>query len=145
MVAFVGGSGLGQDHDDQPALAPLRRHRGRITIDGHDVREINLLSLRQQIGVGLQESVLFHATIRENLRYGRLDATDEEIEEAARAANIHHVIEALPRATRPRSARRASSSRSARSSAGDRPRPAADPRILVWTRRPARSTRRPRR
>jgi subfamily B ATP-binding cassette protein MsbA len=81
-------------------ISLLGRHydvvRGHITIDGHDVRGINLASLRRQIGVVLQESVLFHTTIRENLRYGRLDATDQEIEEAARAANIHHVIEALP-------------------------------------------------
>jgi subfamily B ATP-binding cassette protein MsbA len=78
----------------------LSRHydvtKGRLTVDGHDVREINLESLRRQIGVVLQESVLFHTTIRENLRYGRLEATDEEIEDAAKAANIHHVIEALP-------------------------------------------------
>ncbi len=50
---------------------------GKITIDGYDVREINLESLRRQIGVVLQESILFHTTILENLRYGRLDATDE--------------------------------------------------------------------
>jgi subfamily B ATP-binding cassette protein MsbA len=81
-------------------ISLLSRHydvvKGRITVDGHDVRDINLESLRRQIGVVLQESVLFHATIRENLRYGRLDATDAEIEEATRAANVHHVIEALP-------------------------------------------------
>ncbi len=96
MIAFVGGSGSGKT----TMINLLSRHydvtKGRLTIDGYDVREINLESLRQQIGVVLQESVLFHATVRENLRYGRLDATDEEIEAAAKAANIHHVIEALP-------------------------------------------------
>jgi ABC-type multidrug transport system fused ATPase/permease subunit len=56
----------------------------------------HLESLREQIGVVLQESILFHTTVRENLRYGRLDATDDEIIAAARAANLHHVIEALP-------------------------------------------------
>ncbi|MBC8141461.1 MAG: ATP-binding cassette domain-containing protein, partial [Armatimonadetes bacterium] len=65
-------------------------------VDDYDVRGVQLHSLRQQIGVVLQESVLFHATVRENLRYGRLDATDAEVETAARAANIAHVIEALP-------------------------------------------------
>ena len=96
LIAFVGGSGSGKT----TMINLLSRHydvtRGKLTIDGYDVREINLLSLRQQIGVVLQESVLFHTTIRENLRYGRLDATDAEIIEAARAANLHHVIEALP-------------------------------------------------
>ncbi len=96
MIAFVGGSGSGKT----TMISLLSRHydatKGRITIDGKDVREINLESLRRQIGVVLQESILFHATVRENLRYGRLEATDAEIEEAAQAANIHHVIEALP-------------------------------------------------
>ena len=96
MIAFVGGSGSGKT----TMINLLSRHydvsKGRLTVDGYDVREINLESLRRQIGVVLQESVLFHTTIRENLRYGRLEATDEEIEEAAKAANIHHVIEALP-------------------------------------------------
>jgi len=96
MIAFVGGSGSGKT----TMINLLSRHydvsKGRLTVDGYDVREINLESLRRQIGVVLQESVLFHTTIRENLRYGRLEATDEEIEDAAKAANIHHVIEALP-------------------------------------------------
>ncbi|MFM7320961.1 MAG: ABC transporter ATP-binding protein [Armatimonadota bacterium] len=96
MVAFVGGSGSGKT----TMINLLSRHydvgEGRVTIDGHDVRDIDLGSLRRQIGVVLQESLLFHATIRENLRYGRVDATDQEIEEAARAANLHHVIEAMP-------------------------------------------------
>lgn len=70
--------------------------KGRVTIDDFDLRQIELSSLRRQIGVVLQESVLFHATVRENLAYGKLDATDDEIETAARAANLHHVIAALP-------------------------------------------------
>ena len=96
LIAFVGGSGSGKT----TMINLLSRHydvtRGSITIDGHDLREINLESLRRQIGVVLQESLLFHAPIRENLRYGKLDATEEEIIAAARAANLHHVIEALP-------------------------------------------------
>jgi ATP-binding cassette, subfamily B, bacterial len=96
MIAFVGGSGSGKT----TMISLLSRHydvtRGAITIDGHDLRDIELISLRQQIGVVLQESVLFHTTIKENLRYGRLNATDAEIIAAARAANIHQVIEALP-------------------------------------------------
>lgn len=96
LIAFVGGSGSGKT----TMINLLSRHydvtRGTLTIDGHDVRAISLQSLRQQIGVVLQESVLFHTTIGENLRYGKLDASDDEVKEAARAANLHHVIEALP-------------------------------------------------
>lgn len=95
-IAFVGGSGSGKT----TMISLLSRHydvtKGRITIDGCDVRDIEMYSLRRQIGVVLQESTLFHDTVLENLRYGRLDATEEEIKEAARAANIAHVIEALP-------------------------------------------------
>ena len=79
LIAFVGGSGSGKT----TMISLLSRHydvvRGKITIDGHDLREIELYSLRQQIGVVLQESILFHATVRENLRYGKLDATDEDL------------------------------------------------------------------
>ena len=79
----------------------LQRHydvqEGRITVDGHDVRDIELKSLRRQVGVVIQETILFNTTIRENIRYGKLDANDQEVEEAARSANIAHVIEALPR------------------------------------------------
>ena len=96
MIAFVGGSGSGKT----TMISLLSRHydvtRGAITIDGHDLRHIELSSLRKQIGVVLQESVLFHTTIKENLRYGRLNATDAEVIAAARAANIHQVIDSLP-------------------------------------------------
>jgi subfamily B ATP-binding cassette protein MsbA len=96
LIAFVGGSGSGKT----TMINLLSRHydvtKGKLTIDGYDLRTINLKSLRDQISVVLQESMLFHTTIAENLRYGKLNATDEELEEAARAANIHHVIEALP-------------------------------------------------
>jgi len=96
MIAFVGGSGSGKT----TMINLLSRHydvsKGKLTIDGVDVRDIDLLSLREQIGVVLQESILFHTTVRENLRYGRLDATDAEIEAAAEAANLSRVIDALP-------------------------------------------------
>ncbi len=95
MIAFVGGSGSGKT----TMIKLLARHydvvRGKVTIDGYDLRDVELASLRQQIGVVLQESVLFHATVRENLAYGKLDATDDELIAVAKAANLHHVIEAL--------------------------------------------------
>ena len=65
---------------------------GRITIDGHDVRDVKLLSLRRNIGIVSQDVFLFADTIRENIRYGRTDATEDEIVEAARRAEIHDMI-----------------------------------------------------
>ena len=69
---------------------------GRVLIDGHDLRDITLHSLHDQIGIVTQESFLFHDTIRENIRFGRLDATDAEIEEAARLAHAHEFITEQP-------------------------------------------------
>ena len=65
---------------------------GAVRIDGQDVREVTLESLRRQMGVMTQDNFLFSGTIRENIRYGRLDATDEEIEAAAGAVNAHEFI-----------------------------------------------------
>ena len=65
---------------------------GAITIDDIDIRDVTIKSLREQIGVVPQETMLFSGTIKENIRYGRLDATDEEIIEAAKAANAHNFI-----------------------------------------------------
>src|SRR5436190_6572098 len=70
--------------------------RGAVTIDGHDVREVTFASLARTVGVVSQETYLFHDTVRENLRFARPDATDEEIEDAARAARIHDLIASLP-------------------------------------------------
>ncbi len=97
MIAFVGQSGSGKT----TLVNLLQRHydvtKGKITIDGYDLRDVTLHTLRQQVGVVIQETILFNTTIRENIRYGKLDATDDEIAEAAKAANIHHVIAALPK------------------------------------------------
>ncbi|MDN3292902.1 ABC transporter ATP-binding protein [Streptomyces ficellus] len=69
---------------------------GRVTIDGVDVRELDFDSLARAVGVVSQETYLFHASVADNLRFARPDATDEEIEAAARAAQIHHHIASLP-------------------------------------------------
>jgi ATP-binding cassette subfamily B protein len=69
---------------------------GSIKIDGRDIREYTLKSLRRNIGLVQQDIFLFAGTIRENIRYGRIDASDEEIEEAAKRANIHDFIIGLP-------------------------------------------------
>jgi ATP-binding cassette subfamily B protein len=70
--------------------------RGAVTIDGIDIRGATLSSLARTIGVVSQETYLFHASIRENLRFAKPEATDEEVEEAARAARIHDLIASLP-------------------------------------------------
>jgi ATP-binding cassette, subfamily B, bacterial len=97
MIAFVGQSGSGKTTMVNLLQRNYDVSDGRILVDGYDVRDVTLKSLRQQVGVVIQETILFNTTIRENIRYGKLDATDEQVEEAARAANIAHVIEALPR------------------------------------------------
>jgi ABC-type multidrug transport system fused ATPase/permease subunit len=70
--------------------------QGQILIDGQDIREVTLESLRQQIGIVSQEAFLFNGTIRENILYGRLDASEAEMMEAAMAANCHEFIMRLP-------------------------------------------------
>jgi ABC-type multidrug transport system fused ATPase/permease subunit len=69
---------------------------GAITLDGHDVRDLTLESLRQQTSIVLQEVFLFHGTVRENILFGRPGATDEEMTNAARVANAHQFITELP-------------------------------------------------
>ncbi|MEO9254501.1 MAG: ABC transporter ATP-binding protein [Tepidiformaceae bacterium] len=69
---------------------------GRITIDDHDIRDVTLESLRRNVGVVLQDVFLFTATVRDNIAYGKPDATDEEIQEAARVAHVHSFIASLP-------------------------------------------------
>ncbi len=95
-VALVGPSGAGKT--TLMSLIPrfYDPTDGRILIDGHDLRQVTLRSLRQQMAVVSQEISLFNASIRENIRYGRLEASDEAVEEAARAANAHDFITALP-------------------------------------------------
>ncbi len=95
-VAIVGPSGAGKS----TILSLITRlydvTAGAVTIDGHDLRQVTQDSLRAQIGVVLQETFLFNTTVRENIRLGKLDATDAEIEAAARAAEIHDLIVSLP-------------------------------------------------
>lgn len=96
-VAFVGRSGSGKSTALNLLTQFYRSEDGAITIDGHDLRKGSEESLRSQIGPVFQDTFLFNATIRENIRQGRLDATDEEVEGAARAAEIHDFIVSLPR------------------------------------------------
>lgn len=96
MIALVGFSGSGKT----TLVNLLMRHydptSGRITVDGIDLRNTQILTYRKQIGYVIQESILFNTTVKENIRYGKMDATDEEVVQAARAANLHDAIAALP-------------------------------------------------
>jgi len=96
-VAIVGHTGAGKSTLMSLLIRFYDPSGGRIEIDGVDLRDLKLHSLREQISVVLQDPLLFSGTIGENIRYGRLDATQEEIEAAARAANAHDFIAALPR------------------------------------------------
>lgn len=96
LVALVGPSGAGKTTISYliPRLYDVTH--GSITIDGHDVRNLKLETLAANIGVVTQETYLFHDTIAANLRYASVDASDEELETAARAANIWELIASLP-------------------------------------------------
>lgn len=96
MIAFVGPSGAGKSTIANLIPRFYDVTEGEILIDGHDIRDLTVESLRQQIGIVPQETMLFSSTVRENIRYGRLDATDEEVEEAAKAANADVFIRELP-------------------------------------------------
>ena len=95
LVAFVGPSGAGKTTASYLVPRLYDVVAGRVTLDGHDVRALAQSTLAAAVGVVTQESYLFHATVRENLRYARQDATNTEIEAAARAANIADRIERL--------------------------------------------------
>ncbi len=95
-TALVGETGSGKTTLGYLAARLYDVTRGRITIDGVDVRDLSFAVLSDLVGVVSQETYLFHASVRENLRFAKPDATDEEIEAAAEAARIHHVIAALP-------------------------------------------------
>src|ERR1700676_43642 len=96
MAAFVGPSGAGKTTITQLVPRFYDPQAGAVRIDGHDVRDVTLASLRENIGIVTQETYLFHDTIAANLRYARPDATDAELFAAARAANIHDFVASLP-------------------------------------------------
>jgi ATP-binding cassette subfamily B protein len=97
IVALVGPTGSGKSTIIHLIPRFYDPTEGRITIDGVDIRSVSLRSLRSQIGIVLQETTLFAATIRENIAFGRDDASEEEIVEAAKAAQAHEFIMQMPR------------------------------------------------
>ena len=95
-TAIVGETGSGKTTLGYLVARLYEAERGRVTIDGIDVRDLSFASLADAVGVVSQETYLFHASVRENLRFAKPEATDAEVEAAAVAARIHHVIAALP-------------------------------------------------
>jgi ATP-binding cassette subfamily B protein len=95
-TALVGETGSGKTTLAYLAARLYDVDRGRVAIDGVDVRDLTFRALSDLVGVVSQETYLFHESVRENLRFAKPDATDAEIERAAEAARIHHVIAALP-------------------------------------------------
>uniref|UniRef100_A0A8C5I2M5 ABC-type xenobiotic transporter n=1 Tax=Gouania willdenowi TaxID=441366 RepID=A0A8C5I2M5_GOUWI len=95
-IALVGSSGCGKSTTIQLLQRFYDPLEGSVCIDGHDIRSINIRCLREMIGVVSQEPILFATTITENIRYGRLDVTQQEIEQAAKEANAYNFIMQLP-------------------------------------------------
>lgn len=95
-VALVGPSGCGKSTVFRLLFRFYHPTSGRIFVDDQELTDIELESLRKAIGVVPQETPLFHSNILHNIRYGRLDATDDEVKNAARLANVDRTIEGLP-------------------------------------------------
>ena len=95
-IAIVGPTGAGKTTLVKLLMRFYDVNSGRILIDGHDIREFDRRNLRECFGMVLQDTWLFKGTIMENIRYGRLDATDEEVIAAAKAAHAHRFIQTLP-------------------------------------------------
>ena len=94
-IAIVGPTGAGKTTIVKLLMRFYDVNSGSIKIDGHDIRNFNRSELREAFGMVLQDTWLFNGTIKENIRYGKLDATDEEVVEVAKSANVHHFIKTL--------------------------------------------------
>ena len=95
-IAIVGPTGAGKTTMIKLLMRFYDVNSGAIKIDGHDVRDFNRSELREMFGMVLQDTWLFHGSIMENIRYGKLDATDEEVIQAAKAAHVHRFVQTLP-------------------------------------------------
>jgi len=95
-IALVGPTGAGKTTMINLLYRFYDPQKGRITVDGHDLSEINLKSLRNQMAIVLQDPFLFSGTVKDNIRYGNLEASDEEVVAVAKAVGAHEFIEALP-------------------------------------------------
>ena len=106
-IALVGPTGAGKTTIINLLTRFYEINAGRITIDGRDIREVSKADLRQKLGIVLQDTFLFADTVMENIRYGRLDATDEECIDAAKLADADHFIHQLPQGYQTRLSERA--------------------------------------
>lgn len=95
-IAIVGPTGAGKTTMMNLLMRFYDVSKGQILIDGKDIRDVSKESLRNAIGIVLQDTVMFHETVRENIRFGKLDSTEEEIIQAAKLANAHSFIKRLP-------------------------------------------------
>ena len=95
-IAIVGPTGAGKTTMVKLLMRFYDVNKGAIRVDGHDIRDFNRADLRQMFGMVLQDTWLFHGTIMENIRYGNLNAMDEEVIEAAKAARVHRFVQTLP-------------------------------------------------
>lgn len=95
-IAIVGPTGAGKTTMIKLLMRFYDVNKGSILIDGHDLRDFNRRELREMFGMVLQDTWLFHGTIEENIKYGKLDATHEEVVEAAKAAHVHRFVQTLP-------------------------------------------------
>ena len=95
-IAIVGPTGAGKTTLIKLLMRFYDVNSGSIKIDGHDVRDFNRSELREMFGMVLQDTWLFHGTIMDNIRYGKLDATEEEVIQAAKAAHVHRFVQTLP-------------------------------------------------
>ena len=95
-IAIVGPTGAGKTTMIKLLMRFYDVNSGAIKVDGHDIRDFNRNELREMFGMVLQDTWLFHGTIRDNIRYGKLDATEEEIIQAAKAAHVHRFVQTLP-------------------------------------------------
>ena len=95
-IAIVGPTGAGKTTMIKLLMRFYDVNSGSIKIDGHDIRDFNRSELRQMFGMVLQDTWLFNGSIKENIRYGRLDATDDQVVEAAKAAYVDHFVRTLP-------------------------------------------------
>lgn len=95
-IAIVGPTGAGKTTMIKLLMRFYDVNDGAILVDGHDIKDFNRSELREMFGMVLQDTWLFHGTIRDNIKYGKLDATDEEVIEAAKAARVHRFVQTLP-------------------------------------------------
>lgn len=95
-IAIVGPTGAGKTTMIKLLMRFYDVNSGAILIDGHNLKDFNRSELRQMFGMVLQDTWLFHGSIKDNIRYGKLDATDEEVIEAAKAAHVHRFVQTLP-------------------------------------------------